>query len=158
MQNTPESHGRHTSWVRATPGRQALHDELVYRWSTRQRKHAVWHGGALRALRQTISFQLHAKESTQVALQFSYTRSMASAVAVAHIQCSRCSCTRFMPGMQPQPKLCHLSTHRRGRFTVVASQASCHSCPRAKQGKRADGAVLAGKQSQGKAGRGASEA
>ena len=84
--NTPESHGRHTSWVRATPGRQALHDELVYRWSTRQRKHAVWHGGALRALRQTISFQLHAKESTQVALHISYTRSMAFALAVAHIQ------------------------------------------------------------------------
>ena len=81
----PGSHGRHTSWVRATHGRQAPYDEFVHRWSTITRRHAVWHGGALRALRQTISFQLHAKESTQVVLHISYTRSMASAVAVAHI-------------------------------------------------------------------------
>jgi hypothetical protein len=81
----PESHGRHTSWVRATHGRQAPYDEFVHRWSTITRRHAVWHGGALRALRQTISFRLHAKESTQVVLPVLCTNPWQIAVAVAHM-------------------------------------------------------------------------
>ena len=81
----PESHGRHTSWVRATHGRQAPYDEFVHRWSTITRRHAVWHGGALRALRQTISFRLHAKESTRVVLLGLCTNPWQIAVTVARM-------------------------------------------------------------------------
>ena len=110
----------------------------------------MWHGGALRALRQTISFRLHAKESTRVVLLVLCTNPWQIAVTVARMSVQLLMHIHKFHAWDAAPAqtlpLEHPPRgpiHGRGQPSIVSLGHLC-----LQQGKQADGAVLAGKQSQ----------